>query len=74
MMGTTFSGASDVLSVKEYSHPSKADWSTAHAKATGCEFPAIVFMCRYWGFSWCLCSEVKTYISIILITCQIGKV
>ena len=44
MMGTTFSAASDVLSVKEYSHPSKADWITAHAKATGCEFPAIVFI------------------------------
>ncbi|KAK2187298.1 hypothetical protein NP493_170g00034 [Ridgeia piscesae] len=36
-MGASFSEAAGVVAnVKTYSHPSKADWITAHAKATGC--------------------------------------
>ncbi|KAI0239948.1 hypothetical protein LSAT2_009347 [Lamellibrachia satsuma] len=34
-MGATFSEMLDGAIVKEYTHPSKADWITAHAKATG---------------------------------------
>ena len=41
-MGASFSEAAGVVAnVKTYSHPSKADWITAHAKATGCKFMAI---------------------------------